>query len=92
MRYNIKGDNIEKHENWTIVTKMYWRLSENIEKCIKIFEDWMKIFKNVYFFEDWMKKLKGERCMMIYFEDSMKILKDVHRKYFTDRVKILKNV
>ena len=77
MRYNIKGDNIVKHENWIIITKMYWTLSENIEKCIKVFEDWMKIFKNVYFFDDWMKKLKGERCMMIYFEDSMEILKNV---------------
>ena len=143
MRYNIKGDNIEKHENWIIITKMYWRLSENVEKCKKLLKTGWKYSKNSIFlkieWKNWKvkdvwwyilkiqwkeierckylkmyeinlktvwkyskmciflwlnEKLKGERCMMlmIYFEDSMKILKDVHRKYFTDGVKILKNV
>ena len=29
-----------------------------------------------------MKKLKGERCMMMYFENSMKILKDVQKIFY----------
>ena len=63
VKYSRK--NIAKHvknilntELFWIIIKMYRSLSENIERCIKVFEEWMKILKKVYFFEDWMKKLK----------------------------------